>query len=92
VLVCLQVKPICGQFRARSSIPRLYYKISPGIDSNYGHRCAPSRRRIAYTETVVKGEVTLYRARFAGFSGKDEARAACAHLTKKEFACLALRN
>jgi D-alanyl-D-alanine carboxypeptidase len=45
-----------------------------------------------YTETVVKEEVTLYRARFAGFSGKDEARAACAHLTKKDFACLALRN
>jgi len=45
-----------------------------------------------YTETVVKEEVTLYRARFAGFSGRDEARAACAHLTKKDFACLALRN
>jgi len=45
-----------------------------------------------YTETVVKEEVTLYRARFAGFSDRDEARAACAHLTKKDFACLALRN
>lgn len=45
-----------------------------------------------YTETVVKEEVTLYRARFAGFSGKAEARAACAQLTKKKFACLALSN
>jgi D-alanyl-D-alanine carboxypeptidase len=45
-----------------------------------------------YTEAVVKEDVTLYRARFAGFSDKDEARAACAHLTKKEFACLALSN
>jgi cell division septation protein DedD len=45
-----------------------------------------------YTETVVKEDVTLYRARFAGFAGKEDARAACAHLTKKEFACLALRN
>jgi D-alanyl-D-alanine carboxypeptidase len=45
-----------------------------------------------YTETVVKEEVTLYRARFAGFTGKTEARAACAHLTKKKFACLALSN
>ena len=45
-----------------------------------------------YTETVVKEDVTLYRARFYGFSGKAEARAACAHLTKKEFACLALGN
>jgi D-alanyl-D-alanine carboxypeptidase len=45
-----------------------------------------------YTETVIKEEVTLYRARFAGFSGKEDARAACAHLTKKKFACLALSN
>jgi D-alanyl-D-alanine carboxypeptidase/D-alanyl-D-alanine carboxypeptidase (penicillin-binding protein 5/6) len=45
-----------------------------------------------YTETVVKENVTLYRARFAGFSGKDEARAACAQLTKQKFACLALSD
>jgi D-alanyl-D-alanine carboxypeptidase len=45
-----------------------------------------------YTETVVKEEITLYRARFAGFSGKEEARAACAHLTRQDFACLALNN
>jgi hypothetical protein len=34
----------------------------------------------------------LYRARFTGFSGKDEARAACAQLQKKSFACLAVPN
>lgn len=45
-----------------------------------------------YTETVVKQDVTLYRARFAGFEGKSEARAACAKLVKKKFACLALSN
>lgn len=45
-----------------------------------------------YTETVVKEDVTLYRARFAGFAGKEEARAACAQLSKKKFACLALSN
>jgi D-alanyl-D-alanine carboxypeptidase len=45
-----------------------------------------------YTETVVKENVTLYRARFAGFAGKDEARAACAQLTKQKFACLALSD
>jgi D-alanyl-D-alanine carboxypeptidase len=45
-----------------------------------------------YTETVVKENVTLYRARFAGFAGKDEARAACAQLTKQQFACLALSD
>jgi D-alanyl-D-alanine carboxypeptidase len=46
----------------------------------------------AYTETVVKENVTLYRARFAGFADKDEARAACAQLTKQKFACLALSD
>jgi D-alanyl-D-alanine carboxypeptidase len=45
-----------------------------------------------YTETVVKEDVTLHRARFAGFVGKDEARAACAELSKHDFACLALSN
>jgi D-alanyl-D-alanine carboxypeptidase len=45
-----------------------------------------------YTETVVKEDVTLHRARFAGFAGRDEARAACAELSKHDFACLALSN
>ena len=45
-----------------------------------------------YTETVVKEDVTLYRARFAGFDNKAAARAACAQLTKHKFACLALSN
>ena len=43
-----------------------------------------------YTEPVVKESVTLYRARFAGFAGKSEARAACAFLTKQKFACYAI--
>jgi D-alanyl-D-alanine carboxypeptidase len=43
-----------------------------------------------YTEPVVKGSTTLYRARFAGFAGKTEAKAACAHLTKQKFACYAI--
>jgi hypothetical protein len=34
--------------------------------------------------------LTLYRARFAGFAGKSEARAACAYLTKQKFACYAI--
>lgn len=45
-----------------------------------------------YTETVIKQDVTLYRARFAGFVDKGEARAACAQLAKHDFACLALSN
>ncbi len=43
-----------------------------------------------YTEPVAKGSLTLYRARFAGFAGKDEAMAACAYLTKQKFACYAI--
>jgi D-alanyl-D-alanine carboxypeptidase len=47
-------------------------------------------RAAPYTEPVTKGSLTLYRARFAGFSGKSEARAACAFLTKQKFACYAV--
>lgn len=45
-----------------------------------------------YTESVAKGNTTLYRARFAGFADKESARAACAQLAKQDFACLALSN
>ncbi len=45
----------------------------------------------AYTEPVAKGGGTLYRARFGGFASKQAARAACAQLERKDFACLALQ-
>ena len=45
-----------------------------------------------YTETVVKEDVTLYRARFVGFADKDAARRACAQLVKQKFSCLALSD
>ena len=44
-----------------------------------------------YTETVTKGDKTLYRARFAGFD-RDSAEAACKFLKKNEFQCMALKN
>jgi D-alanyl-D-alanine carboxypeptidase len=44
-----------------------------------------------YTETVTKGDKTLYRARFTGFD-RDSAEAACKVLKKNEFQCMALRN
>jgi D-alanyl-D-alanine carboxypeptidase len=44
-----------------------------------------------YTETVTKGDRTLYRARFAGFD-RDSAEAACKTLKKNEFQCMALKN
>jgi D-alanyl-D-alanine carboxypeptidase len=44
-----------------------------------------------YMETVVKGNATLFRARFAGFPSKGSARRACRYLKKRKFACLAIR-
>jgi D-alanyl-D-alanine carboxypeptidase len=44
-----------------------------------------------FTEPVMKGEKTLYRARFAGFD-RDRAQAACKLLKRNDFACLALKN
>jgi hypothetical protein len=45
-----------------------------------------------YTEPVQTGDSTLYRARFAGFSSKEKARAACAYLAKQKFSCLAVSD
>jgi hypothetical protein len=43
-----------------------------------------------YTEPVVKGSDTLYRARFSGFASKQKAVATCAALTREKISCLAL--
>ena len=45
-----------------------------------------------YTEPVTVGDTTLYRARFAGFANKNEARDACAYLTRRDFKCLAISD
>lgn len=42
-----------------------------------------------FTEKVVKGDTTLYRARFAGFEGDSEAQAACKALKRAGFSCIA---
>jgi D-alanyl-D-alanine carboxypeptidase len=44
------------------------------------------------TQPVEKSGTTFYRARFAGFSGKKEARAVCARLKRKSVDCLAVPN
>ena len=44
------------------------------------------------TQRIQKDGTTLYRARFAGFSGKEEARATCAKLKSKSISCLAVPN
>jgi D-alanyl-D-alanine carboxypeptidase len=49
-------------------------------------------RAEAYTEPViVKGDKTLYRARFAGLE-KDKAEAACRYLKRKDFVCMEIKN
>jgi hypothetical protein len=47
---------------------------------------------VPVTQPVEHEGETLFRARFAGFAGKEEARAACAKLKGKSFACLAVPN
>lgn len=48
-------------------------------------------RADAFTEAVVKGDKTLYRARFAGLE-REQAEAVCKHLKRNEIACLAIKN
>ncbi len=44
-----------------------------------------------FTETVAKGDKTLYRARFAGLQQAD-AEAACKFLKRNEIVCMTIRN
>jgi len=46
----------------------------------------------AFTQATAKEGVTLYRARFAGFKSKNEARGICRLLQKKSFSCMAVTN
>jgi D-alanyl-D-alanine carboxypeptidase len=46
----------------------------------------------SYTQSVVKDDVTLYRARISGFENKEAARAACTFLVEQKFSCLALSD
>jgi cell division septation protein DedD len=45
-----------------------------------------------FTEVVVKGDKTLYRARFAGFQQKDEAEAVCKQLKLRNIDCITIKN
>ena len=48
-------------------------------------------RADGFTEPVVKGDKTLYRARFAGLH-KDEAESVCRQLKRNDIDCMTLRN
>ena len=52
----------------------------------------PLSRAEPFTQAVKSGSQTLYRARFAGFSTKDQARAACDALKRKSYNCYAVAN
>ena len=43
-----------------------------------------------YTEAVGKGGNTVYRARFVGFTSRDDANSACSALKRKDFDCMLL--
>jgi D-alanyl-D-alanine carboxypeptidase len=45
-----------------------------------------------FTEKVTKSGTTLFRARFSGFEGADEAQKACKALKRGGFACFATRG
>jgi cell division protein FtsN len=45
-----------------------------------------------FTEVVVKGDKTLYRARFAGLQQKDEAEAVCKQLKLRDVDCITIKN
>jgi D-alanyl-D-alanine carboxypeptidase len=45
----------------------------------------------AFTESVNKGDGTMYRARFAGL-GKDQAEAACNYLKHNDVDCMTIKN
>jgi D-alanyl-D-alanine carboxypeptidase len=45
----------------------------------------------AFTESVSKGDATLYRARFAGL-GKEQAEAACSYLKHNDVDCMTIKN
>jgi len=48
-------------------------------------------RADSFTETVAKGDKTLYRARFAGLE-KDQAEAVCRTLKRSDISCITVRN
>jgi D-alanyl-D-alanine carboxypeptidase len=55
------------------------------------HAAAMLSHADPFTEPVVKGDKTLYRARFAGLQ-KDQAEAVCKQLKRNDIDCMTVRN
>jgi D-alanyl-D-alanine carboxypeptidase len=62
------------------------------LDSARGHAKSLLGKADPFTETVAKGDKTLYRARFAGFEDRDQAEAACKALKRSSISCISMRN
>ncbi|MCB8840440.1 D-alanyl-D-alanine carboxypeptidase [Aurantimonas sp. VKM B-3413] len=52
----------------------------------------PLAKAEPFTETVRSGSQVLHRARFAGFSSKDQAWNACTALKRADYSCYAVAN
>jgi hypothetical protein len=63
--------------------------ILAGAEARMGEALASLR---PFTQAVERDGETLYRARFAGFDGKEEARRTCAALKRQAIDCLAVPN
>ena len=59
------------------------------LDAAKTKAARPLKGAEPFTERVVKGSSTLYRARFAGFDDSDDAQAACRAVKKAGFHCFA---
>jgi D-alanyl-D-alanine carboxypeptidase len=62
------------------------------LDTAKAKAARPLKGAEAFTERVVKGGSTLYRARFAGFDDSNDAQAACRAVKKAGFNCFAQKG
>jgi D-alanyl-D-alanine carboxypeptidase len=76
----IQVGAFDGEREARQKLSAVQAKAGPIL----GHANP-------FTEAVVKGDKTLYRARFAGLQ-KDEAEAVCRQLKRNDIDCMTIKN
>jgi D-alanyl-D-alanine carboxypeptidase len=77
----IQVGAFDAELDAQQRLSKAHAKIGHVLD-----------RADSFTEPVMKGEKTLYRARFAGFQQKDEAEAVCKQLKRNDIDCMTIKN
>jgi D-alanyl-D-alanine carboxypeptidase len=77
----IQVGAFDAELDAQQRLSKAHAKIGHVLD-----------RADPFTEPVLRGEKTLYRARFAGFQQKDEAEAVCKQLKRNDIDCMTIKN